>query len=50
MIYRNYLLATPLTVDGVDVQPCDPLFLTEGFRHYDLDEDHAIELPPARCR
>src|SRR5690606_12094142 len=28
-------------------QPCDPLFLTEGFRYYDLDEDRAIALPEA---
>jgi len=47
VIFRNYLLATPMTVDGVDVEPVDPLFLTEGFRYYDLDEDRAIELPPA---
>lgn len=47
VIYRNYLLGTPMRVDGVDVQPCDPLFLTEGFRHYDLDEDRAIALPEA---
>lgn len=47
VIYRNYLVETPITVDDVEVQPCDPLFLTEGFRYYDLDEDRAIELPPA---
>jgi len=47
VIYRNYLVTTPISVDDVDVQPCDPLFLTEGFRYYDLDEDRAIELPPA---
>lgn len=47
VIYRNYLLGTPMRVDGVDVQPCDPLFLTEGFRYYDLDEDRAIALPGA---
>lgn len=47
VIYRNYLLSTPMRVDGVDVQPCDPLFLTEGFRYYDLDEDRAIALPEA---
>lgn len=47
VIYRNYLLATPLTVDGVIVEPCDPLFLTAGFRYYDIDEDRAIELPGA---
>ncbi len=47
VIYRNYLLDTPVTVDGVAVEPCDPLFLTEGFRFYDIDQDRAVELPPA---
>jgi len=47
VIYRNYLVATPMTVDGQNVQPCDPLFLTPGFRYYDLDEDRAIPLDPA---
>lgn len=48
VIYRNYLLSTPMSVDDVDVEPCDPLFLTEGFRYYDLDEDRAVEMPAAR--
>jgi hypothetical protein len=47
VIYRNYLLDTPMTIDGVSLEPCDPLFLTEGFRYYDLDEDRAIGLKPA---
>lgn len=47
VIYRNYLLSTPMTVDGVDAEPCDPLFLTEGFRYYDLDEDRAVALTEA---
>ena len=47
VIYRNYLQATPMTVDGVDVEPCDPLFLTEGFRYFDLDDDRASALPEA---
>ena len=47
VVYRNYLSDTPMTVDGVRVEPCDPLFLTEGFRYYGLDEDRALELPPA---
>jgi len=47
VIYRNYLVDTPMRVDGHDVEPCDPLFLTEGFRYYDLDEDRAIALPEA---
>ena len=47
VIYRNQLVNVPMTVDGEDVEPCDPLFLTEGYRYYDLDEDRAIALPPA---
>jgi hypothetical protein len=47
IIYRNYLARTPMTVDGVKVEPCDPLFLTPGFRHFDTDKDRAIEQPPA---
>jgi hypothetical protein len=47
VIYRKFLLDTPMTVDGVDVEPCDPLFLTEGFRYYDVDGDRAKELDPA---
>ncbi len=47
VVYRNYLIDTPMTVDGLPVEPCDPLFLTEGFRYYDLDDDRAIALPRA---
>lgn len=47
VIFRNFLADTPITVDGVAVEPCDPLFLTPGFRYYDLDEDRAIALEPA---
>jgi hypothetical protein len=47
VIYRNFLTECAITVDGLEVQPCDPLFLTEGFRYYDLDDDRAIALPPA---
>jgi hypothetical protein len=47
ILYRGFLVECPLTVDGLTVQPCDPLFLTEGFRYYDLDEDRAVELPGA---
>lgn len=47
VIYRNYLTAVPMTVDGVKVEPCDPLFLTPGFRYFDIDSDRAEELPPA---
>jgi hypothetical protein len=47
VIYRNHLVLTPMTVDGERVEPCDPLFLTEGFRFYDLDQDKAFEMDPA---
>lgn len=47
VIYRNYLVDVPMTVDGAKVEPCDPLFLTPGFRSYDLDSDRAVELPSA---
>jgi Histidine kinase-, DNA gyrase B-, and HSP90-like ATPase len=47
VLYRNYLLDTPMTVDGHDVEPCDPLFITEAFRYFDLDDDRAIALPEA---
>lgn len=47
VVYRNFIVETPMTVDGVAVEPCDPLFLTDGFRYYDLDEDRAIGMPPA---
>lgn len=46
VIYRQFLLNTTMRVDGVDVEPCDPLFLTPGFRYYDLDADRAIAYPP----
>src|SRR4051812_16720208 len=29
VIYRNFLIDTQMKVDGHDVEPCDPLFLTE---------------------
>lgn len=47
VIYRNYLMTTPMTIDGESIQPCDPLFLTPGFRYYELDEDRAIAHDPA---
>lgn len=47
VIYRNYLVDVPMTVDGHKVEPCDPLFLTPGFRYFDLDDDRAVELPSA---
>lgn len=37
-----------LYVDGVFVEPIDPLFLTPDFHLYDVDEDRAIPLDPVR--
>lgn len=47
VIYRNVLVNTPMTVDGDRVQPCDPLFLTPGFRGFDVDPDRAEAFEPA---
>ena len=47
VIYRKYLVDVPMTVDGHKVEPCDPLFLTPGFRYYALDDDRAVALPDA---
>lgn len=44
--YRNYLRRTTLIVDGTDVKPVDPLFITEGMRFFDLDDDRAIPQQP----
>lgn len=35
-------------VDGTFVEPIDPLFLTPGFRYFDLDDDRAEALDPVR--
>nr|WP_205520801.1 ATP-binding protein [Propylenella binzhouense] len=35
-------------VDGQFVEPIDPLFLTPGFRFFDLDADRAVPLDPIR--
>lgn len=37
-----------LYVDGVFVEPIDPLFLTPDFHLYDVDEDRAMPLDPVR--
>lgn len=47
LVYRNFLgRALSLRVDETPVQAIDPLFLTEGFRFYDIDADRAQPLPP----
>jgi hypothetical protein len=45
--YRNYLSQTNLYFNAVRVEPTDPLFITPGYRYYDLDEDRAEPLEPA---
>jgi hypothetical protein len=44
--YRNFLRQVQVWVDGKEVEAIDPLFLTPGFRFYDVDDDRAEELPP----
>jgi hypothetical protein len=44
--YRNFLREIEILVNGKRVEPCDPLFLTPGFRFYDIDSDRAVALPP----
>ena len=46
IVYRNFLRNTKIVVDNDAVAPVDPLFLTEGARYYDLDEERATALPP----
>lgn len=45
--YRNYISRVRLGIDGVRVEPTDPLFTTPDFRYFDLDEDRATPLEPA---
>ena len=44
--YRNILRSVSIAVEGTAVEPVDPLFLTEGARLYDLDDDRAIPEEP----
>jgi hypothetical protein len=46
--YRNFLSDVSVFVNGSQVAPIDPLFITPGAKFYDLDEDHAIALSPSR--
>ncbi|MEM7116950.1 MAG: ATP-binding protein [Chloroflexota bacterium] len=48
MTYRNFLFDVNIFVDGHLVQPIDPLFTTQTFRYYDLDEDRAEPLETLR--
>ena len=44
--YRNFISDIDLRVNGKRVEPVDPLFVTEGFKYFDLDEDRALQLEP----
>jgi hypothetical protein len=44
--FRNYVLNTPVLVNGKKVDPIDPLFITPGTRFYDIDKDRATPLSP----
>jgi hypothetical protein len=44
--YRNFLRTVDIYVGDTKVEPIDPLFITEGFKFYDEDEDRAEALPP----
>ncbi|MBI5773605.1 MAG: ATP-binding protein [Verrucomicrobia bacterium] len=44
--YRNFMSEVALAVNGIEVEPTDPLFLTPGARFYDIDEERATALPP----
>lgn len=50
VVYRNYLSKVSVAVQGEEVTPIDPLFLTPGHRFYDLDEVRAKALPETRVR
>lgn len=45
LVYRNFLRALDIFVQGDRVVAVDPLFLMEDARFYDLDEDRAVALP-----
>ncbi len=44
-VYRNYLRNTPVHIDGVSVQPIDPLFTTESCKGYAVDNQRATPVP-----
>lgn len=44
--YRNFLRSTRLFVDGREVEPVDPLFITPGMRWYDVEGIMAEALAP----
>lgn len=46
VVYHKLRGQFELTVNGKRVEPIDPLFLTAGYRWYDLDADRAKALDP----
>lgn len=50
LVYRTYLEDRTFIIDGVAVEPIDPLFLTSGARYNMLpdDEDRALPYEPTR--
>jgi hypothetical protein len=46
--YRDYLRNLDIFVDGTQIKPIDPLFLTPGALYYDEDSQRAEALPEAR--
>jgi hypothetical protein len=44
--YQKLLRNAQIMVDDTAVEPIDPLFITPGFRYYDLDADRAQALDP----
>jgi hypothetical protein len=48
VVYHKLRSQFELSVNGKRVDPIDPLFLTPGYRWYDLDADRAKALDPMR--
>lgn len=44
--YRNHLRGMSIAVNGTQVEPLDPLFITEGSRFYDVDHERAEAIEP----
>src|SRR5690606_22641253 len=48
VVYHKLRSQFELFMNGKRVEPIDPLFLTPGYRGYDLDADRAKALDPLR--
>ena len=46
--YHKLLAETAIHIDGEEVQPIDPLFLSPGAKFHSLDEDRANAIEPVR--